>query len=467
MIFYTISPGNARLVLRIYFIAVLASVAWLSGKVLTNRARLHIIRRDNTHVPRLFGWIQGPSLLRYLPKLRHLPGGKTGFSLMVLVYSLSHVTDLTTTSLVKSITVPSRCVFGEGLVVDTAGPWEFTYPPVNGAPYILIHNSQYTSINNSGSPGIFRKANRDPRFCPTDQDTLGTWSCTSGSLFSYAAGTPLEDVGADLQNQGLLYPTVSATFTAYNNEYAHAIIWSSSAASDDAGTIWNVSAAVQTNPSPRDPVSMLTLSCVLDAPEAEPIISKMQSLTTLEVWKFAFQGLMYYGSGTPLVQDPEQELAIVLNTMVMVQGGNNYVLASPPAGEDQTQGCLAVVTNVPRVVEALFMIVAVLFGAICLLSFFYALRIWMQDRELRRLTRSLPDDVSGWASVAVREHLITDGRVENVEQIELQDWVMGIEGAGVQRRLRIMPAQEAPAKGIPLKDVGRDRDRGSEDTQAV
>jgi hypothetical protein len=60
----------------------------------------------------------------------------------------------------------------------------------------------------------------------------------------------------------------------------------------------------------------------------------MESVTSLGVWKATFQGLMYYGTGTPVVQDPEQELAMLLNTMVMVYGGNNMLLSVPAPNAD-------------------------------------------------------------------------------------------------------------------------------------
>jgi hypothetical protein len=106
-----------------------------------------------------------------------------------------------------------------------------------------------------------------------------------------------------------------------------------------------------------------------------------------------FQGPMYYGTGTPVVQDPEQELAMLLNTMVMVYGGNNMLLSVPAPNADQTQGCIVSATHIPLVVEALVLIIAALLVILTVLLASYALRLWAKDRVLKVATNDLPDTV--------------------------------------------------------------------------
>jgi hypothetical protein len=87
-------------------------------------------------VNRVLGWIQGFDLLKAVWALRQLPGGKLGYLAMVLVFSLSKLADLITTSLVQQVPIQSRCDFVDGLVFNETGPALFTFPPANGAPYI-------------------------------------------------------------------------------------------------------------------------------------------------------------------------------------------------------------------------------------------------------------------------------------------------------------------------------------------
>jgi hypothetical protein len=66
---------------------------------------------------------------------------------MVFIFALSKLADLITMTLVQQVHIQSRCAFGEGLVFNEIGPAFFTFPPVNGAPYIVVNNSQYFSLN--------------------------------------------------------------------------------------------------------------------------------------------------------------------------------------------------------------------------------------------------------------------------------------------------------------------------------
>jgi hypothetical protein len=136
MIVKIISAGHVRLILRIYFIVTMAITAWLAEKVLNSRAKLQVIKTRSVPVNRALGWIQGFDLLKAVWSLRQLPGGKIGYLAMVFVFFLSKLADLITTSLVQQVPIQSRCEFGDGLVFNETGPALFTFPPVNGAPYI-------------------------------------------------------------------------------------------------------------------------------------------------------------------------------------------------------------------------------------------------------------------------------------------------------------------------------------------
>jgi hypothetical protein len=113
MILTTISPGYVRLILRVYFIVVMAGIAWLAEKILQSRAKLQVIRTRSVPVHRVLGWMQGFDLIKAVWSLRQLPGGKIGYLAMVVIFALSKLTDLITTTLVQQVSVQSRCDFGK------------------------------------------------------------------------------------------------------------------------------------------------------------------------------------------------------------------------------------------------------------------------------------------------------------------------------------------------------------------
>lgn len=461
MIFTIISAGHARLVLRVYFIVVMAAIALLAEKVLQSRAKLQVIRTRSIPVYRVLGWMQGFDLIKGVWSLRQLPGGKIGYLTMVLIFALSKLADLITTTLVQQVPVQSRCDFGEGLVFNKTGPALFASPPVNGAPYIVVHNSQYFSLNNNCSYGIYNKVNRDTNFCAEDQDILGTWTCTSGNIISYSVGYSLDSIGADLLNQNLLYSSSTTAYTKVGTYFSHAVMWGSSSPSNIPGTSWDVLAAVQTNDSPYETTTMLPLSCSMNAPDAETVLEEMEPWTTLQAWEPTFQGLMYYGTGTPVVSDPEAGLAMLLNTMVMVQGGNNILLSTPVLGEDQTQGCIVSATKVPFGVEALVLVVAGCAVGLLFVLIVYGLLLWSKDRVMQEATQHFPDNVVGWAALAAKEHNISmepqySGRVR---QRELKNWVVGLDLVRGQRKLRVMP-RGAVIEEFPLQNEWNGPERG-------
>jgi hypothetical protein len=78
----------------------------------------------------------------------------------------------------------------------------------------------------------------------------------------------------------------------------------------------------------------------MDAPLAKSVVSNMNSSAAIQMWRMAFQGLMYYGTFSPIIENPEEQLAILLNTMMMIQWGNSFLLSTPLPDDDQTYDCL-------------------------------------------------------------------------------------------------------------------------------
>ncbi|KAJ5642892.1 uncharacterized protein N7484_005399 [Penicillium longicatenatum] len=443
MILTDISSGDTRLVLRAYFLIVISLIAWLAGGVLQSRSQLRIMQYGSIRAHTAMGWQQGFDLLKMVYQLRQLPGGALGYSAMVILFALSKIADLLTANLVTQVAVKSRCSFGEGLVLNTTGPYLLTAPPSNGMPYIVAHNSQYFSLNNTCPIGIYAKVNQDVTFCPGVEDILGTWVCSTDAIRTYSAAYDKAELSADLIEQGLLFPDPTGEYSGFGEYYNHFVTWSSSIGlntnSSSTGT-WGVRAAIQTNASPYDDnVIMLPLSCSMSADLAEKITGAMNTTTALESWKTVFQGLMYYGTGTPSVSDPALELAVLLNTMTMVYGGNNILLSVPAQDAVQTQGCIVFATNVPPVIEALVLTVAGVFIGLIVLSIVYACRLQFTRRGGRDALKTLPDGVIGWAVKAAQEHRDNGdpdpGQHARVRRREIKNWLIGYEGG--ESRLRL------------------------------
>ena len=203
-------------------------------------------------------------------------------------------------------------------------------------PYIVAHNAQYFSLNNTCSIGIYSKVNQDFNFCPDAQDILGSWVCSTDGTRTYSAGYNQKALAVDLIEQGFLYSgPIGEQFGFGDGYYHHLVLWSSSIglATENSKDVWDVRAAIQTNASPFDEnVNMLAVSCHMNAVPAETITGAMNSTAALDMWKATFQGLMYYGTGTRSISNPALELAILLNTMTMVQGGRQHASFHPGVG---------------------------------------------------------------------------------------------------------------------------------------
>jgi hypothetical protein len=116
---------------------------------------------------------------------------------------------------------------------------------------------------------------------------------------------------------------------------------------------------------------------------------------------------MYYSTLTPVVQDPEQELAMLLNTMVMVYGGKIYYCRPQLSTQIRPKGCIITATHIPLVVEALVLIVARILIGLSIVLVSYTLLLWSTDKILKAATKYVPDSVMGWAALAAKEHQIS------------------------------------------------------------
>jgi hypothetical protein len=130
MILTTISAGEMRLALRIYFLLALGLLTVLTQKILQFRARLQVARQGSLAVHRVIGWLQGFYLVKAFWQLRRAPGVKLGYLIMANLFVLSKMPDLITTALVRPIKIQSRCSFTKELVFNqTTDLFANVYPP--------------------------------------------------------------------------------------------------------------------------------------------------------------------------------------------------------------------------------------------------------------------------------------------------------------------------------------------------
>ncbi|KAG4266935.1 hypothetical protein FPRO04_04547 [Fusarium proliferatum] len=311
-------------------------------------------------------------------------------------------------------------------------------PPFNGRPFQVVQNAQLLAVNNSCPYGIYKKLNTDSSFCPEKRDILGSWNCNIANdqtPQSWPSGTNSSDIARDMNQKGLIYDNGYVEQTQWSSGFVnHLVIWSTSATLDSDGSLWSVKAAVETTYKSEDDIQLTPLTCSVSASGAEQTIKDMASGTTLKEWVPTFQGLMYNGFNTSAIQDVQDALAILLNTMTMISGGNNYLLAEPGAGQDKTRGCLARVAYVPTVMVVIFLAVAGLgvtaFVAWCITS----IRLFRSPSELE----ALPLSAEEWATFAAREYLSTgnnnhDVAVAPVETYELKSFSVGFSQPNIGR----------------------------------
>jgi hypothetical protein len=436
MIITSITTAEVRVVLRVYFLVVLALAGFFVRRVLHGRNKLRILGGDSILATRALNSLDGLDLLLASLKLRALPSGTFGFSFLLFLFVLGKAADLLTSYLVVNHLIQSRCSFGQGLVFDDGT--KLAMPPFNGRPFQVVQNAQLLAVNNSCPYGIYKKLNTDISFCPEKRDILGSWNCNivnDQTPKSYAAGTNSSDIAEDMIQKGLIYDNGYVEQTQWSSGFVnHLVIWSTSASLDSDGSLWSVKAAIETTYRAEDDIQLTPLTCSVSASGAEQTVKDMASGTTLKAWAPTFQGLMYNGFNTTAIQDVEDALAILLNTMAMISGGNNYLLSEPEAGQDKTQGCLVKAAYVPTVMVVIFLVVAGL-GITTLVAWcITSIRLFRSPSELE----DLPLSAEEWAVFAAREYLSTANNnqgavVAPVETSELKTFSVGFSQPNIGR----------------------------------
>lgn len=363
--------------------------------------------------------------------------------------------DFAVTALVQDKVVVSRCPFGTGLVVTQTPENISQVPPQNAAPYWAVTQAQTTSQTNGGLTGIYAKANKDLNFSADETDVFGGWICQANTtVLEYPSDTLPSDIVNDIVGHGLLYgsspPNCDSGYGP--GGYAHLITWDSSVA-DLAQMPFNVRASIDLTGGGSDTKVMQSFECRLNGTALDGILSTILSKSTLVSWCAALQGRVYNGRFTPATNDTGSVLEETLNSMVMVAGGNNYLLNTTAANE--TQGCLVVRTNIHLVVVILTSLDTLIAISMIVYCLILILLVWRSKKTkttneekdfVKSVEKFTPGDVFGWMAQAVRE-----GHIEHadVEPKCLKEWELGLGPGKAGLRVSRRGDEELPVLRMP------------------
>lgn len=434
------SAEHVRTALRAYFTILTLLIGFIGNSCCGLRAKLSVIRHDYVGLGNMTGWLKGFDVLKYAWKLRTLPGGWIGL-LMIVVTTLSLISDLAVAGLVKGVQAPRRCTFGQGLVLDESAGTLYT-PSPNGAPVYVVTQAQATSLNNTGLQGIYRKVNNATNFRADEDDYLGSWNCLDQGTSTFDASYTAGDILSSLQTQGLLFDG-SNIGTAANGpaghqfdsagDFTHLVAWSSSLGDDGTGQSFEVRASIDLEETAGVPVTMWSFHCTMNASAAEYITSSMESQNTLASWGMYFQGSMYYGAGTTVWPNAGEIVARLLNTMTMISGGMNSLMREPMGDTtDVTQGCLAPRTSVPLAVAAIVLVMGGIALFFC--SLYVLFQVWiLAARRTHNIPKSMkkqisraPNDLVDWMTYSVKETATGGGQKSKT----IREWKFGLDGPG-------------------------------------
>ena len=426
-------PQLVRLILRIYFNVVFIVLAVIGNQCVLYSTKLNILRKESVNITRMTGWLGSFEPFLTSLSIRKIPGGWLGALMMVSVV-LSYISDIAVSALIKPVRVSARCPFTTGLVSPTNDPLALV--PVNGSPYTVVSTAQLSSLANGGPIGIYSKVNLDRNFQAQTEDIVGRWNCNDMEDDQvYELGTSKADIAQDLRSRGLLFDTTTISEAAgLNNSFGHFVIMTSSQ-SDDAQQPFDVRASVQLEARYDDTKTMKSFDCNMDAPSMEWVLGNMSSQSTLQEWILTFQGSMYNGTGTTAAPDCDVRLSWILNSMIMIGAGGNYLLGSAPLGS--TQGCLAQRADIPNTVLGIFGIITL----ILILLFLYLFALLLQYLGYPSLQRSAlkhtPNGLVDWMTHAALASLSAEQNDanEDVESKELKRWEYGLRRGSVRPML--------------------------------
>ena len=234
--------------------------------------------------------------------------------------------------------------------------------------------------------------------------------------------TGLKTIGNWLFQNNLQYSNASVYRYYYGSRTVHEVFWSSSAPTDYSSQPFDVLISVDMNSSISDIKTFKTFFCNITASNAEyqvglnKILSKMESKSTIEQWIAGLQGVVYMGSQSVPSADLKTNLEQFLNTMIMVEGGNNDVFSTTLNGDTPFYGCLTWQAEVHPIILFLvgfagFIFLVTLIYYFMLLTKLSALSMVTNFRpnsnlESRANLRPIPDSILSWILQAARENAL-------------------------------------------------------------
>jgi len=445
------SGAHIRLFFRILFFVLFLLIGIVGNKCLAARARFKLVRGQSVRLPLLSSWLSSFDSLLALNTIKDWPGGWLGF-VMIAAYLLNLGSDFTS-ALVQTVSVHSRCAFGTGLVFSSSND-ALTLVPWNGKPYSVVAQAQVTSLINNGMQGIYKKANLDLNFSADATDVLGNWYCTRNSIeLDYSWDTSVPEIVTDIVQHGLLYENPAVTSSDLGN-VSHIVIVGTSAGMR-TGSLFDVRVSVDTSAFGNETHHMQSYECKLNDTfgHLQTVQRGINSSWTISDWIQVFQGSVYYGTGTNASNNTGGILEQVLNSMIMVAGGNNYLLDSSHALD--TQGCLTTRTYLlwELIVLAGLMALILIFLLLLWLVLAIQLNKWsrqMKPEDVRWIRKYTPIGTFPWMAQAVRESALLQG-TRIVDMADLKAWYFG--KTTDERGYRIVGRGAAHASGeetVPL-----------------
>ena len=455
-----------RALLRVYFVGAFALIALIGAQCCKCSAKLHLLNGRSVRLVEMTGWVRGPDIAQAVWKLRRLPGGVWLGTVMIAASVVSLVADLASSTLVYERDIVSRCLFGQGLVVESSKS-SWGTPPPNSKASLIVSNAQIFSFDNQGAVGIYRKVNSDVNFYAEYEDLLGWWNCEDvGQDETYDPSVSVGDLTESLVQLGLLYPLAWTNSDNHGDLSTHAISWSSSQP-DDAQLPFTVKASIDQGYNFNDSKLMKSYTCSVDSnsPELDminSILSEMASNSTLQQWVGYLPSYVYDGSGTPASDQAPLYLAQSLNSMTMVEGGNNILTSTVALSDDPTQGCIVPKTYISPFV--IFLILLVGLTLVGLMAYWIILLTRLGANILPSFIRKsegsslkpIPDGLLSWMLQATRETSFHQQQnehgminLENVpkKEMQLRDWnftvVQDPNNGRIARLVR-------PGEGVPL-----------------
>ncbi|CZR57962.1 uncharacterized protein PAC_07852 [Phialocephala subalpina] len=229
------------------------------------------------------------------------------------------------------------------------------------------------------------------------RDVLGSWSCTEeGSPMTYPLGYSRDAINRDLQSKGMPYSVGTTSNYAdsliLGNASSHLIPWTASVPDGSKGP-FEVKAAFAQSGSSTEGKTMLAYHCTTSSQSTSgpatinAVLAFITANDTLWQWPNVLPAAIYTGDGSNASEYASLNPAQGLNTLTMVEGGNDRAYDSPPV-DDSTQGCLITQTRVPTFI---FVLVAIAALAVVLMSA-YLLLLTVRLGIIFRRTENADDE---------------------------------------------------------------------------